>query len=83
LALPEQRQFDSIGACETILAGMPNPPEIVHAGDQAFYLPMTDRITMPPSALFENAEEYWSTLWHEEGHYADFPIMPSFLRLPL
>jgi antirestriction protein ArdC len=67
LALPEQRQLDPIAACETILAGMPNPPEIVHAGDKAYYSPTTDRITMPPSGLFENGEEYWSTLWHEIG----------------
>jgi antirestriction protein ArdC len=38
---------------------MPNPPEIVHGGDKAFYSPMTDR-TMPPRGLFENADEYWS-----------------------
>jgi antirestriction protein ArdC len=73
LALPEQRQLDPIEACETILAGMPNPPEIVHAGDKAFYSPTTDRITMPPRGLFENAEEYWSTLWHEEGHAVGHP----------
>jgi antirestriction protein ArdC len=61
---------DSIGACEKILAGMPNPPEIVHAGDKAFYSPATDPVTMPPRGLFENAEEYWSTLWHECGGHA-------------
>ena len=71
LAFPEQRQLDPIEACEKILTGMPNPPEIMHASDQAFYSPITDRITMPPRALFENAEEYWSTFWHEAGHYAD------------
>jgi len=68
LAFPEQRQLNPIEACEKILTGMPNPPEIVHAGDQAFYSPITDRITMPPRGLFENAEEYWSTFWHEAGH---------------
>ena len=68
LAFPEQRQLDPIEACEKILTGMPNPPEIVHAGDQAFYSPITDRITMPPRGLFENADEYWSTFWHEAGH---------------
>ena len=47
---------------------MPNPPTIQHAGDKVFYSPMTDRITMPPRGLFENAEEYWSSLWHETGH---------------
>jgi antirestriction protein ArdC len=59
LALPEQRQLDPIEACEQILTGMRNQPEIVHAGDKAFYSPISDRITMPPHGLFENAEEYW------------------------
>jgi len=70
LALPEQRELDPIEACEKILAGMPNPPEIVYAGDKAFYSPATDRVTMPPRSLFESAEEYWSTLWHECGGHA-------------
>jgi antirestriction protein ArdC len=70
LALPEQRQIDPIEACEKILAGIPNPPEIVHAGDKAFYSPASDRVTMPPRSLFESAEEYWSTLWHECGGHA-------------
>jgi antirestriction protein ArdC len=74
LALPEQRQIDPIDACEKILAGMPNPPEIVHAGDKAFYSPVTDRVTMPPRGLFESAEEYWTTLWHEcAGHATGHP----------
>jgi hypothetical protein len=34
---------------------------------------------MPARTLFESAEEYWSTLWHEAAHYADFPIMPRYL----
>jgi antirestriction protein ArdC len=70
LAVPEQQQHDPIEACEKILAGMPNPPEIVHAGDKAFYSPVTDRVTMPPRGLFESAEEYWATLWHECGGHA-------------
>ena len=77
LAFPEQRQLDPIEACEKILTGMPNPPEIVHAGDQAFYSPITDRITMPPRGLFENAEEYWSTFWHEAGHASGHRKRPN------
>jgi antirestriction protein ArdC len=76
LALPDERQIDPIEACEKILAGMPSPPEIHHAGDKAFYSPTTDRITMPPRVLFDSAEDYWCTLWHESGHYADPRIMP-------
>jgi antirestriction protein ArdC len=70
LALPEQRQLDPIEACEKILAGMRNPPEIIHAGDKAFYSPVTDRVTMPQRGLFESAEEYWATFWHECGGHA-------------
>jgi antirestriction protein ArdC len=70
LAVPEQRQHDPIEACEKILAGMPDPPEIVHAGDKAFYSPITDWVTMPPRGLFESAEEYWATFWHECGGHA-------------
>jgi len=70
LTLPEPRQLDPIEACEKILAGMPNPPDLVHAGDQAFYSPATDRVTMPPRALFESTEEYWATLFHECGGHA-------------
>lgn len=70
LTLPEQRQIEPIEACEKTLAGMPNPPEIVHAGDKAFYSSATDRVTMPPRSLFESAEEYWATLWHECGGHA-------------
>jgi antirestriction protein ArdC len=70
LAVPEQRQLDPIEACERVLAAMPNLPEIVHAGDKAIYSPAADRVTMPPRNLFESAEEYWSTLWHECGGHA-------------
>jgi antirestriction protein ArdC len=70
LALPKPHQLDSIEACEKILAGMPNPPDIVHTGDQAFYSPAADRVTMPPRALFESIEEYWATLFHECGGHA-------------
>jgi len=52
----EMRHHDPIEACEKILADMPNPPEIVHAGDKAFYSPMSDRVTMPLRGLFESAE---------------------------
>jgi antirestriction protein ArdC len=73
LALPEQQQLDPIEACEKILAGMPNPPEIVHAGDKAFYSPATDRVTMPPRSLFGSSDDYWCTLWHEEAHATGAP----------
>jgi len=70
LAIPERRELDPINTCEKMLGEMPNPPEIVHAGDKAFYSPASDRVTLPPRSLFESAEEYWCTLWHEAGGHA-------------
>jgi antirestriction protein ArdC len=66
----EMHQLDPIEACEKILADMASPPEIVHAGDKAFYSPIGDRVTMPLRGLFESADEYWSTFWHECGGHA-------------
>jgi len=33
---------------------------------------------MPPRELFNSAEEYYATLFHEMAHYADARIMPTF-----
>ena len=74
----ETHEHDPIEAAERIIAGMPNPPEIQHAGSKAFYSSVTDRVTMPPRNLFTSAEEYSATLAHEVIHYVDFRIMPRF-----
>ncbi len=47
---------------------MPQPPELEHAGAKAFYSPMRDRVTMPPTELFTSSEEYYATLLHELTH---------------
>ena len=75
----ETHEHDPIEAAERIIAAMPNPPEIQHAGSKAFYSPITDRITLPPRELFASAEEYYATALHETVHYADSRIM---LRIP-
>lgn len=64
----ETHQHDPIESVERIVAGMPNPPAIEHAGTKAFYSSATDRITMPPRSLFISAEEYGSTIFHETIH---------------
>ena len=64
----ETHQHDPIDAVEKIIAGMPNPPEIVRAGTKAFYSPTTDRITLPPRELFISAEEESATKLHEIVH---------------
>ena len=64
----ETHQHDPIEAVERIIAGMPNPPEIVRAGSKAFYSPITDRVTLPPRELFISAEEEAATETHELIH---------------
>jgi antirestriction protein ArdC len=69
----ETYQHDPIEAAERIIARMPNPPEIVRAGSQAFYSPITDRVTLPPRELFASPEEEACTTFHEYSHASGSP----------
>jgi len=69
----EIHQHDPVEEAERIIAEMPNPPEIQDAGSQAFYSPLTDRITLPPRELFTSTEEIYSCLFHEIGHAIGHP----------
>jgi antirestriction protein ArdC len=69
----ETHQNDPIDAVEKIIAGMPNPPEIVRAGSKAFYSPITDRVTLPPRELFVSAHEESATKLHEYSHSTGSP----------
>lgn len=64
----EEPELPPIERAEAIVAKYPEPPRITHKGDEAYYTPMLDCITMPPKKLFESAEEYYSTLFHELAH---------------
>lgn len=56
-------------ALAAIVAGYPNRPEIFHrAGDQAYYSPLTDSITLPAMEQYESATGYAYTLCHEMTH---------------
>lgn len=45
------------------------PASLRHVGDQAYYDPVADRITMPPVALFRGYDHYYATLAHEMAHW--------------
>jgi antirestriction protein ArdC len=66
----ETHQHDPIEAVEKIIAGMPNPPEIIRGGSKAFYSLLTDCITLPPRELFISAEEEAATTAHEVIHFS-------------
>jgi antirestriction protein ArdC len=61
-------EFDPITEAEMVVDDMQNPPIITHAGSQACYHPSGDTVNMPDKKLFESAESYYSTIFHELGH---------------
>ena len=54
---------------QAILAGYTDAPKLKHkAQAQAFYVPGTDTVTMPPREAFPTVEDYAETLFHEMTH---------------
>jgi antirestriction protein ArdC len=45
------------------------PAELRLLGDQAYYEPLADRVTMPPAHLFSGFDHYYATLAHELSHW--------------
>lgn len=45
------------------------PAALRHQGDEAYYEPIADRVTMPPSHLFSGFDQYYATLAHELSHW--------------
>ena len=43
--------------------------QLRHKGSEAYYEPVRDRITMPPTTLFEGFDHYYATLAHELSHW--------------
>ena len=63
LVEPEGREQD----LDTFFAAI--PAELRHQGDEAYYEPVADRITMPPAHLFSGFDHYYATLAHELSHW--------------
>lgn len=64
---PENKVFED---CEQIVNNMPQPPQIRHEMNEAFYSPIGDYINMPKLQYFENSAMYYSVLFHELTHAA-------------
>lgn len=65
---PEEQEFDAIAAAEAIIAGYMDPPKIVEREPRAYYRASADLVNLPPRELFESAEEFYATAFHELGH---------------
>ncbi len=64
-----------IAEAEKIVAAMPTPPTLTHTDhERAFYRPSTDTVNVPPLERFENAGEYYSTMFHELTHSTRHPL---------
>ena len=53
---------------DAVLAGYPKPPTVRDNGSEAFYNPATDVVVVPGKRSYPQADEYYSTLFHELGH---------------
>ncbi|SGZ09430.1 ArdC family protein [Moritella viscosa] len=66
IALVEKSGFVENKNAENVISG--TGIKIHHSGNQAFYRPSTDEITMPPKELFNHSDNYYSTILHEITH---------------
>ena len=64
----ERRGFNPIQDAESIVANMPNCPNITHDMARAYYMPSLDVVNMPKHELFKSEKGYYSTLFHELVH---------------
>jgi antirestriction protein ArdC len=69
----DQPQAEPIEACEQVVAAWLQKPTIWNGGDHASYNKLLDRVQMPERTCFDNAEEYYSTLFHELAHSTGHP----------
>lgn len=59
---------DCIEQADAVLKGYQNAPVTSYGHDRACYSPAMDKVMMPSINQFENAEEYYSTHFHEFVH---------------
>lgn len=64
---------DPIAEADKIVKAYPDRPKISRRGAEAFYSPLTDSITVPPMKAYDDAGEFYSTLFHEMGHSTGHP----------
>ena len=64
--IPAERDNPEIYTCEQVIAG--NNPE-VEFGGRPSYNPIRDTIRMPNIGEFHSSEDYYSTFFHELGHW--------------
>lgn len=64
----ENTPKEKIDKAESIVNSFKDIPKIQFHDSEASYTPNKDIINMPPIEIFDNSEEYYSTLFHELIH---------------
>jgi len=62
------RHNDILAACESVIAGYADSPDIQHGGSSAYYSITGDYVNLPPMDTFDGSEDYYSTAFHELIH---------------
>lgn len=63
----DREPWEDVQAAERVIKG--SGARIEHGGDQAFYRPSTDTITVPVREAFADAHGYYGTVLHELSHW--------------
>jgi antirestriction protein ArdC len=66
--LPNVPLNERIEACEKVIKGYTNPPEIEYKNTNPCYIPSKDLIRIPPIDAFRDSASHYSVLYHELGH---------------
>lgn len=66
-----KHEWNQHARCENILSK--SGAKIHHGGNQAYYAPILDAITLPHKTQFASADRYYATALHELGHWTGHP----------
>ena len=63
-----QNSNNPLETCETVISGMPHPPQMTYNRSSAFYMPKSDLVNVPQIELFDSSQEYYAAVFHELAH---------------
>lgn len=69
----ETFEHDVVGACEAVIEGYVDAPEIRFAPGEAFYHKVLDYVQCPPLRDFESLSGFYGVLFHELVHSTGHP----------
>lgn len=71
LEIEQRPEIERHAECDRIITA--TGAAISYGGDRAAYIPSLDRIIMPTAPQFESRDAFYSTQFHELGHWSGAP----------